>query len=135
VPEDLSGKFEEDLVALEESLNMPYVTSMERIAEARGERQRGWAAVFLGQVSRICGAVPEDVQQRLYRLPLETLAELGEALLDFQSLDDLCAWLDAHEPSAMETPFEAALAPHDSSNANWIDRVNGMALRSPSDRR
>jgi hypothetical protein len=101
LPEDLSGKFEEDLVALEESLNMPYVTSVERIAEARGEK-RGRTAVLLGLLSRICGAVPEDVEERLYRLPLETLAELGEALLDFRSLDDLCAWLDAHEPSAAD---------------------------------
>ena len=40
--------------------------------------------------------MPEDLRQRLYRLPLGTLAELGEALLDFRSLDDLRAWLDAH---------------------------------------
>ncbi len=37
LPEDLSRKFEEELVVLEESLNMPYVTSVERIAEERGE--------------------------------------------------------------------------------------------------
>jgi hypothetical protein len=71
---------------MEESLNMPYVTSVERIAEARGERRgqtKGGAAVFLGQLARICGPVPEDVEQRLYRLPLETLAELGEAPVGF----------------------------------------------------
>jgi hypothetical protein len=37
LPEDLSRKFEEELVVLEESLDMPYVTSVERIAEERGE--------------------------------------------------------------------------------------------------
>ncbi|MGM0489324.1 MAG: DUF4351 domain-containing protein [Planctomycetota bacterium] len=101
LPEDLSRKFEEDLVALEESLNMPYVTSVERIAEERGET-KGGASVLLGQLRRICGAMPEDLRQRLYRLPLERLAELGEALLDFRSLDDLRAWLDAHEPSGAD---------------------------------
>ncbi len=96
LPEDLSRKFEEELVVLEESLNMPYVTSVERIAEARGQT-KGGAAVLLGPMTRICGAIPEDLEQRLYRLPIERLAELGEALLDFRSLDDLRAWLDAHE--------------------------------------
>ena len=83
---------------------MPYVTSVERIAEARGEargRTKGGAAVLLGPLTRICEAIPEEVEQRLYRLPLEKLAELGEALLDFRSLDDLRAWLDAHEPSGV----------------------------------
>ena len=105
LPEDLSRKFEEELVALEESLNMPYVTSVERIAEARGEARgqtKGGAAVFLGQLTRICGAMPVDLEQRLYRLSLERLAELGEALLDFRSLDDLRGWLDAHEFSTAD---------------------------------
>ncbi len=105
LPEDLSRKFEEDLVALEESLNMPYVTSVERIAEARGEARgqtKGGAAVFLGQLTRTCGAMPVDLEQRLYRLSLERLAELGEALLDFRSLDDLRGWLDAHEFSTAD---------------------------------
>ncbi len=53
LPEDLSRKFEEDLVALEESLNMPYVTSVERIAEARGKhggRQRVAQQFFSGNL-------------------------------------------------------------------------------------
>jgi hypothetical protein len=105
LPEDLSRKFEEHLVALEESWNMPYVTSVERIAEERGEERgqtKGGVLVVLGQITRICGAIPEDLQQRLYRLPLEGLQEIGEALLDFRSLDDLRAWLDAHEFSAAD---------------------------------
>ncbi len=84
---------------------MPYVTSVERIAEARGEargKTKGGAAVLLGQLTRTCGAIPEDLEQRLYRLPLERLAELGEALFDFRSLDDLRAWLDAHGRSAAD---------------------------------
>jgi hypothetical protein len=99
LPEDLSRKFEEELVVLEKSLNMPCVTSVERIAEERGEARgqtKGGAVVVSGLLARTCGAVPEDLQQRMYRLPLEGLHELGEALLDFRSLDDLRAWLDAH---------------------------------------
>jgi hypothetical protein len=98
LPEDLSRKFEEELVVLEESLDMPYVTSVERIAEERG-KQEGAQSVLLGQLARICGPLPDDMRQRLNRLPLEQLEELGETLLDFRSLDDLRAWLDSHEQS------------------------------------
>ena len=39
--EDLSRKLQVELTDLEESLSMPYVTSVERIAEERGEARRG----------------------------------------------------------------------------------------------
>jgi hypothetical protein len=88
----LSQKFEQELTALEESLNMPYVTSMERIAEVRGG-----ASVLLVQLARLCGPLPEGLEQQVRGLPIEALQELGEALFDFRSLQDLQAWLDAHQ--------------------------------------
>jgi hypothetical protein len=92
--QDLSQKFEQELTALEESLNMPYVTSMERIAEERGI-VRGGASVLLVQLARLCGPLPEGLEQQVRELPIEALQELGEALFDFRSLPDLQAWLDA----------------------------------------
>ncbi len=94
--QDLSQKFEQELAALEGSLNMPHVTSVERIAEARG-RVDGGASVVLVQLARLCGALPEDVKQQVRELPIEALQELGKALFDFRSLPDLQAWLDAHQ--------------------------------------
>jgi hypothetical protein len=79
---------------------MPYVTSVERIAEARGEARgkvEGGATVLLKLLARVCGPVPEELEQRVRRLPIERLEALGEALLDFRSLQDVQAWLDAHE--------------------------------------
>ena len=95
LPEDLGRQFEEELTALEESLNMPYVTSVERIAEARGEA-KGWVAVVLKQLTRVCGPLPAEVEQRIRQLPIERLEALAEALLDFRSLQDAQSWLDAH---------------------------------------
>ena len=83
--QDLSQKFEQELTALEESLNMPYVTSMERIAEERGI-VRGGASVLLVQLARLCGPLPEGLEQQVRELPIEALQELGEALFDFRSL-------------------------------------------------
>ncbi len=94
--QDWSQRFEEELKTLEESLNMPYVTSVERIAEARGEA-RGGANVLLKPLAKLCGSLPEDTEQRVRKLPLRRLEDLGEALLAFRSLEDLHNWLNAIE--------------------------------------
>ena len=79
---------------------MPYVTSIERDAE-----QRGWERGFkegletsviqllLPQLTRLCGPLPEDMQQRVRQLSLSQSLSLGEDLLDFESLVDLQTWL------------------------------------------
>ena len=67
---------------------MPYVTSVERIAEARGG-----VSLLLRQLAKVCGRLPEDVTNRIRGLPLQQIEELSEALLDFRSLADLQNWL------------------------------------------
>jgi hypothetical protein len=93
--EDLTERFKQELDQLEESLQMPYVTSVERLAKAEGIAEGG-AMVLLKPLAKLCGPLPEEVQQRIHRLPFEQLSALGEALLDFRSLADLQAWLDAN---------------------------------------
>jgi len=92
---DLEERFERDLADFEEQRQMPYVTSVERIAEARGEA-RGRASVVLAQLAEVCGGVPEEYEYRLRKLPSGELEKLGQALLRFQSLADLQTWLDKH---------------------------------------
>jgi len=93
--EPLSQRFEQELRELEETLNMPYVTSVERIAEARGG-----VSLLLRQLGKVCGRLPEEVAERIRSLPFPQIEALGEALLDFQSLSDLQNWLDLNEGSA-----------------------------------
>ncbi len=102
--EELSRKFVEELTALEEGLNMPYVTSVERIAEARGRAEgraegevEGSVNILLRMLARVCGPLPGEVEQRVRRLPVQHLETLAEAVLDFRSVDDVRVWLDAHE--------------------------------------
>ena len=105
--EDLSRKLHVNLADLEESLSMPYVTSIERIAEERGEARgevrgeargevKGGASVLLKQLAKRHGPLADDVEQRVRRLALRDLEALAEAVLDFCSAEDLRAWLDAH---------------------------------------
>jgi hypothetical protein len=101
--EDLTERFKQELDELEESLQMPYVTSVERLAKAEGIAEgkaegiaEGGVTVLMKQLTKVCGPLPEDVQQRIQRMSIGQLAALGEALLDFRSLADLQSWLDTH---------------------------------------
>ncbi len=89
---DLEERFKQQLDELEESLQMPYVTSVERIAQSE-LRSEGGATVLLKLCTKRWGALSEETQQAIRRLPLEEQATLGEALLDFHCLEDLQEWL------------------------------------------
>jgi hypothetical protein len=91
---DLEKRFKQELDHFEESLQMPYVTSVERIAKAEGT-----AAVLLKQLAKRWGPLSTDVQQHIRSLTFEQLAALGEALLDFRSTHDLDDWLGGQATS------------------------------------
>jgi predicted transposase YdaD len=59
-------------------------------------RQEGEAAAALRQLTRRCGPLTDDTRARIQSLPLEQLEALSEALLDFQGLADLEAWLQSN---------------------------------------
>ncbi|MEO1427470.1 MAG: DUF2887 domain-containing protein [Cyanobacteria bacterium J06633_8] len=46
------------------------------------------------QLTRRVGELPQEVRSRIEFLSLEQLEDLGEALLDFQGMSDLDAWLE-----------------------------------------
>jgi len=66
------------------------------LAEGREEgRQQGEAALALRQLTRRSGPLSETTIARIQSLPVEQLESLAEALLDFQSADDLTTWLSS----------------------------------------
>ena len=80
---------------------MPYVTSIERHAEERGRergREEGSTRILLPILRRICGDLPQQIQDKVQLLTLEQCENLAESVLDFQSLEDLEHWL-ANNPS------------------------------------
>ena len=54
---------------------------------------RGEAKVTLRQLGRRCGPLSAEQESRIRHLPLERLEALAEALLDFEGMADLNAWL------------------------------------------
>jgi len=57
---------------------------------------RGEAKVTLRLLSRRCGPLSADQESVIRSLPLERLEALAEALLDFEGMADLHAWLAAN---------------------------------------
>jgi hypothetical protein len=62
----------------------------EGIIEGRIEQSR---RMVQRQLNRCLGSVPENLRSKVDSLSLEQLENLGDALLDFRSLQDLEAWL------------------------------------------
>ena len=62
--------------------------------EGREEGQRRERSLVLRQLTRKVGELPQDVLKQIESLSLEQLENLGEALLDFQEMNDLEAWLN-----------------------------------------
>jgi hypothetical protein len=51
-------------------------------------------SLILRLLTRRVGELPQDVLDRVEILSLEQLENLGEALLDFTTIDDLHTWLE-----------------------------------------
>jgi Domain of unknown function (DUF4351) len=103
LPKALELEFWRELQAYEEERKVPYITSVERIGYDRGrvetieeaqrllERER---SLVMRRLDRKVGSISEQLSNRINTLSLSQLESLGDALLDFGSIDDLTSWLD-----------------------------------------
>jgi hypothetical protein len=57
-------------------------------------RQVEGVSLILRQLTRRIGAIPANLIEQIRQLPIETLENLGEALLDFENEADLVNWLE-----------------------------------------
>jgi hypothetical protein len=74
------------------NLTNPFI----ELGKERG-RQEGEVEMILRQLSRRLGTVSAIEEQEIRGLALGKIEELGEALLDFTSRDDLARWLRANK--------------------------------------
>lgn len=96
LPESLSQEFDIELEAFEETKKMKYVTTIERRAEARGlkigqDQTRSFVQRLL---TRRFGDLQDPIGVQISSLTIDQLEALGNALLDFNAIDDLTHWLD-----------------------------------------
>lgn len=92
LPKALEAEFWEEFKEFEEERTMSYITTGEWIGYERGE-QEGEQKLVMRLLQRRVGELPQEVIEEVQNLSLEKLEALGEALLDFTSMDDLLNWL------------------------------------------
>ena len=96
LPKALEAEFWQDFKEFEQERTMSYITTGERIGYERGEqegRQKQAREIVLRQLQRRVGELPQEVIEEIQALSLEQLESLGEALLDFTTMDDLLNWM------------------------------------------
>jgi len=97
--EILAGlKFDKDLIRrfLREELMRESVIYQEIEEEVRQKALlEGAASLVLRQLAHQVGQISPEVRSLIQQLPLAQLEDLGEALLDFGSMQDLTDWLQA----------------------------------------
>ncbi len=97
--EILAGlKFDKDLIRryLREELMRESVIYQEIRQEALQEGLEREISLVLRLLTRRLGQVAPEVRSQIQQLPVAQLEELGEALLDFSSTQELTNWLQDH---------------------------------------
>ena len=92
LPEDVEKAFQVELEEFEETRKMKYVTTIERMAEARGEA-RGGKSMILRLLNRRFGDISLVLIEKIEELSIVQLEMLGESILGFSTIDDLVSWL------------------------------------------
>ena len=91
LPEGLKRTFWDELKTYEEDRKMPYITSVEEIGYERCER-----SLILRLLNCKLGVLPDRTIDQINKLSTTRLESLGEALLDFNAIEDLTTWLETH---------------------------------------
>jgi Domain of unknown function (DUF4351) len=94
LPPELAKAFKDELIAYEGEKNMPYITSIEKEGEARGEIK-----LVVRLLKRQVGQISDETVSKIEELPIEQLEQLGEDLLDFRNSQDLADWFQHSKSS------------------------------------
>jgi hypothetical protein len=99
LPPKLEAAFRNELETYERGKNMPYISTIERMGEAKGEA-KGKVDLISLLLEHQVGAISPETVEELKKLPLERLDRLALELREFTSLADLTAWIDRHDTTA-----------------------------------
>jgi Domain of unknown function (DUF4351) len=99
LPEDIEQAFQVELEKFEEARKMKYVTTIERMAEVRGEargKALGRKSMILEFLNYRFGEVSPDLMEKIDPLSIAQLETLGESIFGFTTIDELDSWLTEH---------------------------------------
>ncbi|MEO5334860.1 MAG: hypothetical protein H7839_22845 [Magnetococcus sp. YQC-5] len=92
LPKELADQLMAEIIAYEESQQMPYITSFERIGEERGEergRKEEAAAMLIELLACKFGQVADSVTEKVTGADRELIGKWSKKLLFANSLDDV----------------------------------------------
>jgi Domain of unknown function (DUF4351) len=92
LPLELETAFRDDLETYERGKNMPYISAIERMGEARGKVE-GKVELISLLLSHRVGAIFAETAEEIKKLPIDQLDRLAIDLMDFTSIVDLTNWL------------------------------------------
>jgi Domain of unknown function (DUF4351) len=104
LPIELESAFRDDIETYERGKNMPYISAIERMGEARGEAKGKVDLIGLQLANRV-GGIPAETTEEIKKLPIaqrcckqiELLDQLALDLMNFTSIVDLTNWLQQKE--------------------------------------
>ena len=92
LPEKLTGQLWQEIETIEEDTKMRYVTSVERLGEARGEARgevKGVANMLIRQLQRRFPSLPSSIEDRVRAASSEQLEEWSDRFVDARELSDV----------------------------------------------
>lgn len=84
LPEELDNRLNAKIVAFEEDQKMPYISSIERLGEKKGE-----ANMLMRLLQRRFGTIPDWASEKIAKAEQPSLEEWGLRFVDAQSLDEI----------------------------------------------
>lgn len=96
LPLELEQAFRDDLETYERGKNMPYISAIERMGEARGKvegKVEGKIELINLLLAHRVGAISAETAEEIKQLPIEQLDRLALDLMGFTSIIDLTNWL------------------------------------------
>jgi hypothetical protein len=91
---DLEREFQQELNQYEEEKNMPYITSIERSGELKGEQN-----MIIQLLNYRFSEIDSSLIEQVKTLTREQLTELGKAIFNFSTVTDLQQWLESRPKS------------------------------------
>jgi len=95
LPPELEEAFRQDITTYQRGKNMPYISTIERMGEARGKVEM-ISFLFAQQV----GTISIETIEELKKLPIEQLDQLALDLRGFTNTDDLTNWITQRNASS-----------------------------------
>ena len=99
LPAPLEAIFQQELAEYEGDGTMRYVSTIERQGIEKGIEKgiKLGRSLILRLLPRQVGELPESTIEQINQLSIEALESLGEALPDFDQMDDLHQWLKEYQ--------------------------------------